>query len=90
MFFCGAVTRDIEDHDVGWFKRLQENKEAQGIEAYKVSHEQIYEVLNMLGAVYQFERDIMKQRQAEGIAAAKLKGVYNGRTTSYAIKIGNY
>ena len=39
-------------------------------------------MLNMLGAVYQFERDIMKQRQAEGIAVAKAKGVYKGRSTS--------
>lgn len=43
-------------------------------------------MLNMLGAVYQFERDIMKQRQAEGIAAAKSKGIYKGRTTSMRLK----
>jgi len=43
-------------------------------------------MLNMLGAVYQFERDIMKQRQAEGIAQAKLKGVYKGRTTSMRLR----
>ncbi|MCG6202767.1 recombinase family protein [Psychromonas antarctica] len=43
-------------------------------------------MLNMLGAVYQFERDIMKQRQAEGIAQAKVKGVYKGRSTSMRLK----
>ena len=43
-------------------------------------------MLNMLGAVYQFERDIMKQRQAEGIAQAKAKGVYEGRSTSMRLK----
>ncbi|MEL0630727.1 recombinase family protein [Psychromonas aquatilis] len=43
-------------------------------------------MLNMLGAVYQFERDIMKQRQAEGIAQAKAKGVYKGRSTSMRLK----
>lgn len=43
-------------------------------------------LLNMLGAVYQFERDIMKQRQAEGIAQAKAKGIYKGRTTSMRLK----
>jgi len=43
-------------------------------------------MLNMLGAVYQFERDIMKQRQSEGIAQAKANGVYKGRTTSMRLK----
>ena len=43
-------------------------------------------MLNLLGAVYQFERDIMKQRQAEGIAIAKKKGVYVGRSTSMRLK----
>ncbi|MEJ6080406.1 recombinase family protein [Vibrio sp. 1-Bac 57] len=43
-------------------------------------------MLNMLGAVYQFERDIMKQRQAEGIAQAKAKGVYEGRSSSMRLK----
>jgi DNA invertase Pin-like site-specific DNA recombinase len=43
-------------------------------------------MLNLLGAVYQFERDIMKQRQAEGIAIAKKKGVYVGRNTSMRLK----
>lgn len=36
-------------------------------------------LLNMLGAVYTFERQILRCRQAEGIAAAKLKGKYKGR-----------
>jgi DNA invertase Pin-like site-specific DNA recombinase len=36
-------------------------------------------LLNMLGAVYTFERQILRCRQAEGIAVAKLKGKYKGR-----------
>lgn len=36
-------------------------------------------LLSMLGAVYQFEREIMKERQREGIAAAKAKGKFKGR-----------
>ncbi|EKO3513369.1 recombinase family protein [Vibrio fluvialis] len=36
-------------------------------------------MLNMLGAVAQFERAIIRERQAEGIAKAKSKGRYKGR-----------
>jgi DNA invertase Pin-like site-specific DNA recombinase len=33
----------------------------------------------MLGAVYQFERSIMLERQREGIAKAKAAGKFKGR-----------
>ena len=36
-------------------------------------------LLSMLGAVYQFERSILLERQREGIAVAKLAGKYKGR-----------
>ena len=36
-------------------------------------------LMNMLGAVYTFERQILKCRQAEGIAVAKSAGKYKGR-----------
>ena len=36
-------------------------------------------LLNIMGAVAQFERETIKERQAEGIAKAKVKGVYKGR-----------
>lgn len=36
-------------------------------------------LFTMLGAVAQFERAIIKERQAEGIAKAKAKGKYQGR-----------
>ena len=35
--------------------------------------------LQMMGAFSEFERSIIRKRQAEGIAKAKEKGVYNGR-----------
>lgn len=35
--------------------------------------------LTMLGAIYEFERDMLRERQAEGIAIAKAKGKYKGR-----------
>jgi DNA invertase Pin-like site-specific DNA recombinase len=36
-------------------------------------------LLTMLGAMAQFERALIRERQAEGIALAKQKGVYKGR-----------
>ena len=36
-------------------------------------------LLSTLGAVAQFERDLIRERQREGIAAAKSRGVYKGR-----------
>lgn len=35
-------------------------------------------LLTMLAAIYEFERDCIKERQAEGIAIAKKNGVYKG------------
>lgn len=39
-------------------------------------------VLGILGAVAEFETDIRKERQREGIDKAKKRGVYKGRPTS--------
>lgn len=36
-------------------------------------------MLQMMGAFAQFERSIIRERQAQGIAKAKQKGVYKGR-----------
>jgi len=36
-------------------------------------------MLSVLGAVAQFERDLIKERQSEGIALAKQRGAYTGR-----------
>jgi DNA invertase Pin-like site-specific DNA recombinase len=36
-------------------------------------------MLTVLGAVAQFERDLIRERQREGIVLAKAKGVYRGR-----------
>ncbi|MEG3641336.1 recombinase family protein [Magnetococcus sp. PR-3] len=38
--------------------------------------------LQIIGAVAQFERSIIKERQAEGIAKAKERGIYKGRKKS--------
>lgn len=39
-------------------------------------------MLNMLGAVYQFERSMILERQKEGIAKAKAAGKYKGRPSA--------
>lgn len=39
-------------------------------------------MLNMLGAVYEFEREMMLERQREGIAQAKAAGKFKGRKKS--------
>src|SRR5689334_24284056 len=36
-------------------------------------------MLSVLGAVAEFERDLIRERQREGIAIAKRSGVYKGR-----------
>jgi DNA invertase Pin-like site-specific DNA recombinase len=40
-------------------------------------------MLNMLGMVAEFERDMMLERQREGIAIAKAAGVYKGRKARF-------
>ncbi len=39
-------------------------------------------LLNLLGSVYQFERQMLLERQAEGIAKAKAAGKYKGRAAT--------
>jgi len=39
-------------------------------------------MLNLLGSFYEFEREMIRERQREGIAKAKERGVYKGRKAS--------
>ena len=39
-------------------------------------------LLNMMGAFAEFERELIRERQHEGIALAKERGVYRGHTRS--------
>jgi len=41
-------------------------------------------MLTMLGAISTFERDLMLERQREGIALAKQKGRYKGRKSNFS------
>lgn len=40
-------------------------------------------MLSLLGSIAQFERDLLLERQREGIALAKQRGVYNGRKSKF-------
>jgi DNA invertase Pin-like site-specific DNA recombinase len=46
-------------------------------------------MLNMLGAIAQFERELMLERQLDGIAAAKAAGRYKGRKPTAREKQGD-
>jgi DNA invertase Pin-like site-specific DNA recombinase len=43
-------------------------------------------MFNMLGAIAQFERELMLERQREGVAKAKLEGKYKGRAPTARAK----
>lgn len=40
----------------------------------------------MLGAVAEFERSLIRERQTEGIARAKNRGVYKGRSKTLTVE----
>lgn len=43
-------------------------------------------MLNVLGSVAQFEREMMLERQKEGVAKAKAEGKYKGRKPTARMK----
>ncbi|WP_252405326.1 recombinase family protein, partial [Escherichia coli] len=43
-------------------------------------------MLNVLGGVAQFEREMMLERQREGIAKAKAEGAYKGRKPTVRLR----
>jgi DNA invertase Pin-like site-specific DNA recombinase len=46
-------------------------------------------MLNLLGSIAEFERDLMLERQREGIAKAKAEGKYQGRAPTAQRKAGD-
>jgi DNA invertase Pin-like site-specific DNA recombinase len=46
-------------------------------------------MLSVLGAVAQFERDLIRERQREGIALAKQRGAYTGRKFFCPFRVEN-
>ncbi len=81
------LARDLAD-----LQRLLERLNAKGISVQFLSERLSFSAssedpfarlqLQLLGAFAQFERSIIRKRQAEGIAKAKEKGVYRGRQPS--------
>lgn len=81
------LARDLAD-----LQRLLERFNAKGVTVTFVSEHLTFSALQtdpfahlqlqLLGAFAQFERAIIRKRQAEGIAQAKAKGVYRGRQAS--------
>jgi len=47
-------------------------------------------LLSVMGAVAEFEQAIIRERQAEGIRIAKLKGVYKGRHRLRMIRLKRF
>jgi DNA invertase Pin-like site-specific DNA recombinase len=48
----------------------------------RLFHPRVHLLLSVIGAVAQFERDLIRERQREGIALAKQRKVYLGRAPS--------
>lgn len=81
------LARDFAD-----LQRLLERLNAKGVSVQFLSERLSFSAssedpfarlqLQLLGAFAQFERSIIRKRQAEGIAKAKEKGVYRGRQPS--------
>ena len=47
-------------------------------------------MFTMVGAIAEFERDVILERQREGIALAKEKGKYKGRKAKEIPNFGDY
>jgi DNA invertase Pin-like site-specific DNA recombinase len=62
-------------------KFMKENLEFSGDDS-PMSHL----LLSVMGAFAQFERDLIRERQKEGIALAKKKGVYTGRVKALKLE----
>lgn len=75
--------------NLGDLKTLVESLTGKGVAVEFVKERQTFRpdqddpmatlMLHLLGAVAQFERDLIRERQREGIEIAKTKGVYKGR-----------
>lgn len=83
-----SLVKTLDDKGVK-FKSLKESIDT--------STPQGYFMLTVFGAMFQLEREYSKQRQKEGIAIAKQKGVYKGRPTKqlnnfeeYIRKVNNH
>jgi DNA invertase Pin-like site-specific DNA recombinase len=77
------LARNVDD-----LRRIVLNETRRGVRVQFITENLIFTgeespmanlMLSVLGAVAQFERDLIKERQREGIALAKQRGAYTGR-----------
>ena len=82
------LARNVDD-----LRRLVQSQTKRGVRVQFVKENLVFTgedspiadlMLSVLGAVAQFERDLIRERQREGIALAKQCGVYRGRRKSLA------
>jgi DNA invertase Pin-like site-specific DNA recombinase len=80
------LARNVDD-----LRRIVQNENKRGVNVQFIKENLIFTgeespmanlMLSVLGAVAQFERDLIRGRQREGIALAKLRGAYRGRQKS--------
>ena len=74
----------IVDEITGKGATIKFHKESLEFGPSKRSNSMSALMLNLLGAISQFERDLMLERQREGISIAKAKGVYKGRQSNFS------
>ena len=77
------LARNVDD-----LRRIVQEQTKRGIRVQFIKNDLLFTgedsatanlMLTLLGAFAQFERDLIKERQREGIALAKKRGVYRGR-----------
>ena len=77
------LARNVDD-----LRRIVQNETRRGVHVQFVKENLTFTgeespmanlMLSVLGSVAQFERDLIKERQREGIAIAKQRGAYRGR-----------
>ncbi len=74
---------DIVDQIISTGASIKFHKENLTFDGGKIDDPFQKLMLTMLGAISTFERDLMLERQREGIAIAKQKGKYKGRKSNF-------
>jgi DNA invertase Pin-like site-specific DNA recombinase len=70
------ILKELKENDVS-FVSIKENIDTRNNSIYSKF------MIQILGAIAEFERDLIKERQKEGIAIAKKKGKFKGRPPKY-------
>lgn len=84
------LARNVDD-----LRRIVQNENKRGVNVQFIKENLTFTgddspmadlMLTVLGAVAQFERDLIKERQREGIALAKQRGAYRGRRKALSVE----